>query len=82
MCMKRPLEKITELETGQEVTITDEHGNTYTGTFEWDSSDELHMIDGLRLVAEYDADELYLVKPVETGPINGFLTKVQSIETV
>lgn len=77
----RPLDKLTDLETGQQITVTDEHHNSYTGEFVWDSEEEVHKLDELKLVADYDRDALFIVKPIDDEKIEGFLAEITQVRT-
>lgn len=76
-----PLDKLTELETGISITAVSEHGNTYNGEFNWDSEEETHTLGNHKLVADYDENTLYLVKPIEDETITGYLARIVSVKT-
>lgn len=75
-----PLHKLTNIEVGTQVSITDEHGNLYSGEFDWDSEDEVHKVDGFKIVANYRTDELFIVKSIDDDTISGFLAEIISIK--
>lgn len=78
----KPFSKLTELETGQKYKITDEQHNTYTELIEWNTDEEVHYFGSRKLVAHYDDESLYLIKPIENEQISGYLTKIINIEKV
>lgn len=80
--MECVLDRITEISVGSCVRVTDERGNSYVGEFDWDSTAEVHRVDEYKIVAEYDAGEVFLVKPIDSDVLSGFLVRVRDIEVI
>lgn len=77
----KPIDELTEIETEQEITVIDEHHNSYTGQFRWDSEEEVHKLDEYKIVAHYEDDKVYIVKPIDDDKIEGFLSEIRKIRT-
>lgn len=77
----KPIDELTKLETDQEITIIDEHNNSYTGEFIWDSQEEVHKIDEYKIVAHYEDEKVYIVKPIDDDKLDGFLAEIRKIRT-
>jgi len=75
-----PFEILTELDVNQTITVYDEHNNKYIGEFKWDSQEEIHRIDDYKLAADYTANKVYIIKPIEDEKISGFMAQITDIQ--